>query len=150
MEVIIVEAREQGSLFGFVGADDIPDIDPSSFYGGVVFGGFSNPEGVKAGIPENIYTLTGTYSITDELAITGSIVDVDSTPSGMSGSVVLPAYTLINAGISWESENWLVQVNGKNLTDERYFRSNFPTLFGTTIALPELPRNFQARVAYKF
>ncbi len=150
MKVTIVEAREQGSLFGFVGAGDLPELDPASFYGGVVFGSFSNSAGRKAGIPENIFTLSATYSFTDELSITGSVVDVDSTPSGMSEVVILPAYTLFNAGISYESENWLFQINAKNLTDERYFRSNFPTLFGSTIVLPELPRNFQARISYKF
>jgi iron complex outermembrane receptor protein len=36
------------------------------------------------------------------------------------------------------------------VTDERYFRSNFPNLFGSQVVLPELPRNFQARVSYKF
>ena len=50
----------------------------------------------------------------------------------------------------WETDRWSVQLNGKNLTDERYFRSNFPNLFGSQVVLPELPRNFQARIAYKF
>jgi iron complex outermembrane receptor protein len=39
---------------------------------------------------------------------------------------------------------------GKNLTDERYFRANFPNLFGGTIVLPELPRSMQAGVAFNF
>ena len=150
MEVIIVEAREQGSLFGFAGAGDLTGLDPASFYGGVVFGNASNPDGRKAGIPENIFSLSATYSFTEEISVTGSVVDVDSTPSGMSGVVILPAYTLVNFGITYESEKWLLQVNAKNLTDERYFRANFPTLFGSVVALPELPRNFQARVSYKF
>jgi len=38
----------------------------------------------------------------------------------------------------------------KNATNEKYFRANFTELFGSTIALPEKPRSFQATVSYKF
>ena len=37
-----------------------------------------------------------------------------------------------------------------NLTDEEYFRANFPNLFGSAIVLPELPRHYQAKFSYKF
>ena len=50
----------------------------------------------------------------------------------------------------WESESWNVSLTGKNLTDERYFRANFPNLFGSAIVLPELPRHFLAKVQYTF
>lgn len=150
MEVIIVEAEENGGQFGFFGADDIPQIDPTLVFGGQVIGIPTSPDGRRAGIPENIYTLTGTYSFNDNLAISGSLISVDETPSGSSGAVILPSYTLLNAGVVYETESWTFQFNAKNITDERYFRSNFPDLFGSQIVLPELPRNFQARVAYKF
>ncbi|MDP5054572.1 MAG: TonB-dependent receptor, partial [Congregibacter sp.] len=110
----------------------------------------TSPDGRRAGIPENIYTLTGTYSFNDNLAISGSVISVDETPSGSSGAVILPSYTLLNAGLVYETDNWTFQLNAKNLTDERYFRSNFPDLFGSQIVLPELSRNFTARGAYKF
>ncbi len=77
-------------------------------------------------------------------------MNVDSTSSGFSQAVTLPSYTLVNAGVVYETENWLFSLNGKNLTDERYFRANFPNLFGSTIVLPELPRHFQARAEYRF
>ena len=35
-------------------------------------------------------------------------------------------------------------------TNERYFRSNFPDLFGESIVLPELPRSWLVSAAYKF
>lgn len=150
MEVIIVEAEANGGQFGFYGADDIPQVDPSLVYGGQIIGIPTSPDGRRAGIPENIYTLTGTYSFNDNLAISGSVISVDETPSGSSGAVILPSYTLLNAGLVYETESWTFQLNAKNLTDERYFRSNFPDLFGSQIVLPELSRNFTARVAYKF
>jgi iron complex outermembrane receptor protein len=150
MEVFIIEAEEQGGLFSFYGADDMPQIDPTLVFGGQIIGIPETLDGLKAGIPENIYTLTGTYSFNDNLAISGNIIQVDEVISGASGAVKLPSYTLLNLGVVYETESWSFQVNAKNLTDERYFRSNFPNLFGTQVALPELPRNFQARVAYKF
>jgi len=150
MEVFIVEAEENGGLFSFYGADDIPQVDPALVYGGQIIGIPETATGQKAGIPENIYTLTGTYSFNDNIAISGSVINVDEVISGASGAVTLPSYTLVNMGLVWENESWSLQLNAKNLTDERYFRSNFPNLFGTQVVLPELPRNFQARIAYKF
>ncbi|MEM9760023.1 MAG: TonB-dependent receptor [Pseudomonadota bacterium] len=138
--------------FSFFGAEDFPLIDdPSIFYGGYYSGNIQSPlNSRRAGVPENIYTLTATYAFNNGFAIFGSIVDVEDAVSGFSGAVTLPAYTLVNAGVSYETDSWVFQVNGKNLTDERYFRANFPNLFGSQIVLPELPQNWQARVAYKF
>ena len=94
--------------------------------------------------------MTGTYDFGNGWAVHGSIIDVDEVDSGFSNSVTLPDYTLVNLGFSYETENWLFSVSGKNLTDEEYFRSNFPNLFGSTIVLPELPRNYTARMSYRF
>ena len=146
-------ALEDGGQYGFYGAEDMPLVDPSLIFGGVAGGpnpNTNNPEGRKAGIPENIYTLTATYDFQNGFAANASIVDVDSTYSGYSQSVLLPAYTLVNAGVIYQEEMWSVSFNIKNLTDETYFRSNFPDLFGSSIVLPELPRSYQAKFAYKF
>jgi iron complex outermembrane receptor protein len=78
------------------------------------------------------------------------VIIVEETYSGFSNSIELPDYTLVNLGVSYETEDWLFSVSGKNLTDEEYFRANFPNLFGSTIALPELPRHYVARMQYKF
>jgi iron complex outermembrane receptor protein len=83
-------------------------------------------------------------------AINASIVDVDSVPSSFSRAVTLPSYTLLNVGILYEAENWSFNLTGKNLTDERYFRANFPNLFGAQIVLPELPVNYQATIKFRF
>jgi len=64
--------------------------------------------------------------------------------------VRLPSYTLLNAGIHYDDSTWKVSIEGKNLTDERYFRSNFPDLFGSSVVLPELPRTWLVSVAHKF
>jgi iron complex outermembrane receptor protein len=106
--------------------------------------------GRRAGMPENIYSLYGTYLFDNGLTISASMTDVDGVFSGFSNSIKLPAYTLYNMTLGWESEQWKFSLTGKNLTDERYFRANFPNLFGSTIVLPELPRHFVAKAQYTF
>ena len=157
VEVINLTARENGSQFGFLGLEDLTGLeDPSLVLGGNVIGlnlvgeGTSNPKAKKAGIPDNIYTLTATYDFQNGFASSVSIIDADEAPSGFSGSVMLPAYTLVNAGLSYQTEQWDINFTVKNLTDERYFRANFPDLFGSQIVLPELPRHFNVKFGYKF
>ena len=153
MEVINAETRDLGFLFSFIGADDLPAIPPEALYGGVLIGfisGAPSGGGERAGMPEDIISFTATYDFGNGLALSAAVVDVDSVPSGLSNSVILPDYTLVNLGLVYKTENWMFSLTGKNITDERYFRANFPNLFGTTIVLPELPRHFQARVQYRF
>ena len=97
-----------------------------------------------------MYSLTAMYAITDKFNITGSAVHADSTYSSFSKSVELPSYTVFNAGVKYSVADWNFGLQGKNLTDERYFRANFPDLFGATIVLPELPRHFIASASVKF
>ena len=157
VEVVNLTALENGNQFGFLGADDLVAIDdPSVIFGGNVIGlnlvgpNTNNPKGLKAGMPENIYTLTGTYDFQNGYAASLSVIDVDSVSSGFSGAVTLPAYTLVNAGLSYQDENFGVNLTVKNLTDETYYRANFPDLFGSQIVLPELPRHFNVKFSYKF
>ncbi|MBJ2128777.1 TonB-dependent receptor [Alteromonas sp. IB21] len=157
IKVINLTALENGNQFGFLGAEDLVNLeDPSLIFGGNVIGlnligeGFNNTDGRKAGIPENIYTLTATYDFQNGYAANVSVVDVEEVASGFSAAVTLPAYTLVNAGLSYQAENWALNLTVKNLTDERYFRSNFPDLFGSQIVLPELPRHFNAKFTYSF
>ena len=142
-----------GFQFGFFGAEDFANIDdPSIFFGGTPNGNtaYSNTSALKAGIPENTYGLTATYDFLNGYAASVSVVNADEVASGFSGALTLPSYTLVNAGLSYQAEDWSVNVTVKNLTDEEYFRSNFPDLFGTAIVLPELPRHWSAKFAYRF
>lgn len=155
LEVTNITALSSGFFFGFFGAEDLPNVeDPSVFFGGTPNGNSiyegGNTSAIKAGIPENVYSLTATYDFLNGYAANVSVVDVDSVASGFSGAVTLPGYTLVNAGFSYESDDWNVNLTVKNLTDEEYFRSNFPDLFGSAIVLPELPRHFNAKFTFKF
>lgn len=152
IEVINLNTEDTGYRFSFLGCDDLPNIPCHLLYGGTVGGNVSaGPSNSRrAGMPEDIYSITGTYDFGNGWAVNGSVIDVDEVSSGFSSSVTLPAYTLVNLGLSYQGENWLFSLSGKNLTDEQYFRANFPNLFGGTIVLPELPRHYNARIQYKF
>jgi len=150
IEVTNLNTEQAGSRFSFIGCDDVPDIPCHALYGGTLGGAVIQPDASRAGMPENIYSFTGTYDFGNGWTINGSVIDVEEVDSGYSRSIELPAYTLVNLGFSYETEDWLFSVSGKNLTDEEYFRSNFPNLFGGTIVLPELPRHYNARIQYKF
>jgi len=140
---------ENGSRFTFLGAQDLPNVDPAAIFGGVVQCVCEGPA-KKAGIPDTSYALTAFYEFMPNYAITASYFHADSTPSGYTGSVILPAYDLFNAGISYRGEAWNLAMNFKNITDEKYYRSNFPNLFGSSVVLPEKPFSWEVSAAYKF
>jgi len=155
-KVYNLTALELGEQFGFFGIEHLTNVtDASLLYGGSVIGNnlvdsTDKESARKQGIPENIYTLNATYDFQNGFAINTSIIRADSTFSDFSQTVTLPAYTLVNAGVFYDAETWTASLSIKNLTDEDYFRANFPDLFGAQIVLPELPRHYQAKFSYKF
>ena len=153
IEVVNLNTLETGFRFSFIGSDDLPNIEPWRLYGGTLGGNVFRPgkSGARrAGMPEDIFTLTGTYDFSDRLAGHFSLVNAEKVASSFSGSVELPGYTLLNVGAVYYTDRWQFSANIKNLTDEEYFRANFPNLFGGTIVLPELPRHYTATVKYLF
>ena len=153
MEIVNLTVLNEGQRFGFFGAEDMPQIDPALIYGGQVIGFNAAPNEAaarRAGVPENIFTFTGTYAFDNGFAINAVVIDADEVFSSHSQAVRLPSYTLLNLGVRYEADRWAISLTGKNLTDERYFRANFPNLFGAQIVLPELPRSWQASISYNF
>ena len=153
IEVVNLNTLEAGGRFSFVGADDIPNIPPETFYGGTLGGRILRPGvagATRAGVPESILSLTGTFHFGNGVAASVSASDVDATTSGFAKSVRLPAYTLVDASLVVERGQWHLTATAKNLTNERYFRANFPNLFGGVIVLPELPRHYGLRIEYRW
>lgn len=153
-EVSNLTTLDNGWNYSFFGIDDMPHIDPALHLGGQP-GGFIrsaevNPKAIRAGIPDRILALSAIYEFGNGTQAFASVTDVTEVYSGYSQAVELPAYTLVNAGFKFDVGSWSFTLNGKNLTDEKYFRSNFPNLFGGTIVLPELPRSYQVRASYTF
>ena len=154
LEVQNLTTLDGGGRFSFFGAEDLPHIDPAMIYGAAASGNIltseSNPNAIRAGIPDQIIAASAIYDLQNGVSGFVSVTDVSSVYSGFSQAVKLPAYTLVNAGVKWDAGQWSFTLNGKNLTDERYFRSNFPNLFGSVIVLPELPRHYQFNATFKF
>ncbi len=156
LEVTNLTTLDAGYNFSFFGIDDMPHIDPAVHLGGQPIGYIwgerdgMNPGAVRAGIPDRIIAASAVYDFNNGLQAFASVSDVTDVYSGYSQAVKLPAYTLVNAGLKYDAGSWSFTLNGKNLTDERYFRSNFPNLFGGTIVLPELPRNWTFNASYSF
>ena len=145
---------EAGTAFSFFGIEDMVNVtDPSLHLGGQPIGLViisDEDDAKRAGIPENIYSLTGTYEFDNGLSFSGSLVNVEEVYSGQSQVVELPGYTLVDLSASYALDDWLFRVTVKNATDEECFRANFTELFGSTIVLPEKPRSVQASIIYKF
>lgn len=145
---------DAGSTFSFFGIGDLVNVtNPTLFLGGQPGGLVPIPNkeaSRRQGIPTNLYSATASYAFDNGLAFTASLAQVDSVYSGQSRVVKLPAYTLVDLGVSYARDNWLFRVVVKNATDAVYYRANFTELFGSTIVLPEKPRSFQASVSYKF
>lgn len=150
MKVINLNTQQAGSRFSYVGAGDLPEIEPWELYGGALGANVVSADARRAGMPEQIHSLLGTWDFDNGWTLNGSIVDVAETHSGFSRSVLLPDYTLVNIGAGYAARSWQLNVNLKNLTNERYFRANFPNLYGGVIVLPELPRHFTASVRFSF
>ena len=153
MEAINLNTLANGGRFSYIGADDIPGIAPQAFYGGALTGVVARDgkdAARRAGMPRNVLAVTGTWNFGGGVAISASAVDVDAVASGLSGSVVLPAYTLLNLGVVFERGPWTFNITARNVTDERYFRANFPNLYGGVIALPELPRHYRTYLEYRW
>ena len=153
IEVVNLNTLDAGGRFSFIGADDIPNIPAHTWYGATLAGELLRPGrsgAIRAGMPEAILSGTASYDFGNGLALSASVSDVDATTAGFSKSVALPGYTLANAALVFERGNWTFSATAKNLTDERYFRANFPNLFGGTIVLPELPRHYAGRIEYRW
>jgi len=156
-KVINLTALDSKQQFWFFGASDIPGFTPAQLAGGVVLGNLygidSEEKARKAGVPENIYSLNTIFNLNQWLpGVTASagMTHVSSVYSGFARNILLPSYTLVNLGLHYESVHWKAGLQVKNATNEKYFRSNFPDLYGDNIVLPELPRNYILNLGYKF
>jgi iron complex outermembrane receptor protein len=156
MSVYNLSQASNGEQFSFAGAGDLQGVNPALIYGGTVGALFPvNTSGgtLKAGLPKTLYSINFLGSADPWVqGLSGSVAITHSAKvfSGFSQSVTLPAYTLVNAGVRYEYNKFSVSAQVNNLTDARYFRSNFPDLFGSSVVLPELPRNYLVTGAYKF
>lgn len=71
---------------------------------------------------------------------------VSSQAGDINASFDLPSYAVMDAAIYYERENFTIQVNFNNVTDERYFSGSSDN----TWIYPGAPFNVNAQVSWKF
>ncbi len=140
-----------GVTFSYFGASDMPLVDPSTWYAGIIGGNVVvGEETLRGGIPESTMSLSGSYAWTDSLTTSLSVTSVDEVASSVLGGLILPSYTLVNGSVVYNTDDYKIGLYLNNITDETYFRGNFPSLYGNNAILPELPFSWTAEFAYKF
>ena len=141
------------AYFNYFGAGDYPGVNPALIFGGSQIGNIfitSEKLAQRPGEPENVFSATATYAFDNGIALTGDISHVDAVWANYTQSVRLPAYWLANLGVSYTTGPWLFRAGVKNVNNAHYFRAGGQDLFGADIALPQLPRSWQATIKYKF
>ncbi|MFT7221572.1 MAG: iron complex outermembrane receptor protein [Candidatus Azotimanducaceae bacterium] len=140
-----------GVAFSYIGAVDVPLVDPASIFGAIIGGNHAvGTDPLRGALPEKIFSVSASYRWSDNLTTSLSITDVDETNPSVLGGLVLPDYTLVNLSAVYSTEKYSAGLFINNLTDETYFRGNFPSLYGNNAILPELPRAWRAEFSYKF
>ena len=137
-----------GGQFAFFNPVD-SGIAPEDSFGGTVFGLIAG-RNRRSGIPDRVSSLTAIVKPTAILEVFATVTDVAAMPSGFSGAVRLPGYTVVNLGSSVTIGKLEVQGFINNLFNERYFRANASDLFGSNLVLPERPRSWTLRLRYRF
>ncbi|MCH2569165.1 MAG: TonB-dependent receptor plug domain-containing protein [Pseudomonadales bacterium] len=147
----VVRTDVNGVWFTFLGAADFPQLDPSLIWGGV-FGGnvLVDDEPARGGIPETIISLSATARFSDALSGAISLSSVDEVFPSPTGNLVLPAYDKVDLSLTYATPTFTAKASVNNLTDEQYFRANFPGLYGNLVVLPEKPVNYTFSVTYRF
>jgi iron complex outermembrane receptor protein len=147
-----VGALAAGSYFNYFGAGDFPGVNPALTFGGSEFGlvNITKANADRPGEPHNVASATATYGFDNGIALSGDLSHVDAVWLNYAQTVRLPAYWLLNLGVSYTKGPWMLRVGVKNANNARYFRAGGQDLFGADIVLPQMPRSWQASLKYKF
>jgi len=101
--------------------------------------------------PKNLVNLWVTYKFTEEwlenfgLGFGGNYASDNAIlDSEVTGKFILPAYTVINGSVFYNSNKFRVSFNVNNITNKDYFNGGWSTVN------PQKPRNVVASFAYKF
>ena len=104
----------------------------------------------RGAVPESVYGLGLSYAFEQGLSANVVATRVSETYSGVARTVELPAYTLVNASLSYDRGPWQLRLSVSNALDEVYFQGNFPHIFGDVVVLPRLPRHWQFTLTRRF
>ncbi len=104
----------------------------------------------RGALPEYLVSVGGSYRFGPGLGLNLTASRVGRAWSGVARTVRLPAYTLVNASVSWDRGPWQARLAVHNLLDELYFQGNQPQIFGDLVVLPRPPRNWRLTLSRRF
>lgn len=89
----------------------------------------SGPTGLRPReLPEQMFSLWNTYQVSSKLGLGLGVSHQDDSYINNSNSAILPGYTRIDAAAFYDiSEDWRIQLNIENATDELYFPNSHST-----------------------
>jgi len=129
-----------------------PDIIQGGGLGSRAGGGFGFPRGNHElpGQPDFIFSNTVAYTFDNGLG--ASLGSVLTSPQNLDavGAVVIPWQHRIDASTYFIHKRFEARVSLQNITDQKNWRPQFASFFGSETVLPELPFNVLATVKFKF
>jgi TonB-dependent siderophore receptor len=109
----------------------------------------------RYGVPDWSANLWGAYDAPNGISLGAGVAYRDGVWNDDTNSVFLPSSTTVDAMVAYRvSDDWRVQMNLKNLTDELSYTplnrgdANDPTV--PVFAMPTAPREVNLRVEYRF
>ena len=140
-----------GYTFTYLGAANLVNVAPSTFFGGIIGADvYVDQWTERGGIPEVSWGISGTQRWSERFRSSFSWTWVDATYSSVVPGVLLPRYKVLNANLVYELEDFRVGLYLSNVGNERYFRGNYPSLYGNNTVLPSKPFRWLAEFAYRF
>ena len=98
-------------------------------------------------VPDRIFNLGGSYEATENLGFTLGLKYVGDRFSDQNNTLLLDAYPLVDASVSWSSEPVRFTLSGHNVLDERYFISGGSNADSVN---PAAPRQLVFIVSYVY
>lgn len=99
----------------------------------------------KENAPRHSATVWGRYDLFGGFGVGAGVVYVGERET-FDANLTLPDYTLLNAALYYQQENFQVSLHGNNLTDETHWTSGY--YYGRVF--PGAPRTFTLSAAYRF
>ncbi|PKM38159.1 MAG: hypothetical protein CVV06_01980 [Gammaproteobacteria bacterium HGW-Gammaproteobacteria-10] len=129
-----------------------PDIIQGGGLGSRAGGGFGFPRGNHElpGQPDFMFNNTVAYTFDNGFG--ASLGSVLTSPQNLDavGKVVIPWQHRIDASTYFIHKRFEARVAFQNITNEKNWRPQFASFFGSETVLPELPFNVLATVKFKF
>ncbi|QES90308.1 TonB-dependent siderophore receptor [Rhizosphaericola mali] len=101
---------------------------------------------LNSGSPKNIANLWVSYRFAkiqslEHFGMGAGMNFVDKSFMDVNNTILLPSYTLFNASVFYDANNWRLGIAVNNISNQKYWNS---------IGTAQMPRNISCNVAFKF